>query len=107
MLHDALFTEETTPDDLILAQALLAERSPEDIAAVLARLYRARLPSPEDILDAGHGSSRSRDVGGRDRERRPSRENDRDAGPRPKSGKSSAPHAMAEGSLWFRPGIVR
>jgi len=31
----------------MLAQALLAERPPEDIAAALARLYRARLPSPE------------------------------------------------------------
>ena len=53
MLKDALFAEETTPEDLVLAQALLAERSPEDIAAALARLYRARLPSPEDILDPG------------------------------------------------------
>ena len=38
-----------------LAQALLAERSAEDIAAALARLYRSRLPSPEDILDPGAG----------------------------------------------------
>ena len=53
MLRDALFTEEVTEDDLVLARALLAERSPEDIAAALARLYRARLPSPEDILDPG------------------------------------------------------
>ena len=44
MLQDALFAEEATVDDLILARALLAERSPEDIAAALARLYRARLP---------------------------------------------------------------
>ena len=56
MLKDALFSEETTPEDLVLAQALLAERSAEDIAAALARLYRARLPSPEDILDPGQGS---------------------------------------------------
>ena len=55
MLKDALFAEETTAEDLALAQALLAERSPEDIAAALARLYRARLPSPEDILDPGAG----------------------------------------------------
>ena len=56
MLKDALFAEETTDDDLMLARALLAERSPEDIAAALARLYRARLPSPEDILDPGQSS---------------------------------------------------
>ena len=59
MLKDALFAEETTPEDLMLAQALLAERSPEDIAAALARLYRARLPSPEDIIDPGEHRSRA------------------------------------------------
>jgi ATP-dependent RNA helicase DeaD len=67
MMQDAVFTEETTSDDLILARALLAERSPEDIAAALARLYRARLPSPEDILDPGQDSGRPRD--GRSRQR--------------------------------------
>src|ERR1700722_15926278 len=63
MLTDALFTEEVTEDDLVLARALLAERSPEDIATALARLYRARLPSPEDILDPGkldHGKGAAR-----------------------------------------------
>ena len=66
-MKDVLFTEETTADDLALAQALLAERSAEDIAAALARLYRARLPSPEDIIDpgerepAGRASDRGRD----------------------------------------------
>ena len=59
MLKDTLFAEETTADDLVLAQALLAERSPEDIAAALARLYRARLPSPEDILDPGQRAGRA------------------------------------------------
>jgi ATP-dependent RNA helicase DeaD len=107
MLKDALFAEETTPEDLVLARAMLAERSPEDIAAALARLYRARLPSPEDILDAGQGGSRSRDIGGRDKERRPSRDDDRAAGPRPKPGKSSPRHVMAEGSVWFRAAIGR
>src|ERR1700761_2618469 len=76
MLGDAIFAEETTGDDLVLARALLAERSPEDIAAALARLYRARLPSPEDLLDPGQGRSREdRHVGkesrGDDREARP------------------------------------
>src|ERR1700731_3605295 len=65
MLSDALFTEETTSEDLILARALLAERSPEDIAAALARFYRARLPSPEDILDPGQSGARFRAAIGR------------------------------------------
>ena len=105
MLHDALFTEETTADDLILARALLAERSPEDIAAALARLYRARLPSPEDILDPGQGAGRSRDDRGRGRDDRSPRAEDRAAAPRSKPGKSR--HAMAEGTVWFRAAIGR
>jgi len=105
MLKDALFATETTEDDLILARALLAERSAEDIAAALARLYRARLPSPEDILDPGQGAGRSRDIGGRERDGRTSRGDDRAGAARPKSGKSSPRHRMAEGSVWFRASI--
>jgi ATP-dependent RNA helicase DeaD len=107
MLRDALFAEETTSDDLILARALLAERSPEDIAAALARLYRARLPSPEDILDPGQGAGRSRDDRDREKDGRTSRGDDRASGPRPKPGKSSPRHGMAEGSMWFRAAIGR
>ena len=99
-MKDVLFTEETTPDDLALAQALLAERSAEDIAAALARLYRARLPSPEDIIDPGERSGKPER--GRDR----SGEGDDRAKPRSKAGKSSK-HGMAEGSVWFRAAIGR
>jgi ATP-dependent RNA helicase DeaD len=106
MLRDALFAQETTADDLNLARALLAERSPEDIAAALARLYRARLPSPEDILDPGQGAGRSRDDRGRERDGRASRGDDRVAGPRSKTGKPSPRHSM-EGSVWFRAAIGR
>jgi ATP-dependent RNA helicase DeaD len=106
MLKDALFAEETTPEDLVLARAMLAERSPEDIAAALARLYRARLPSPEDILDAGQGGSRWQDTGRREKDRAP-RGDDRATGPRSKPGKSLPRHGMAEGSVWFRAAIGR
>ena len=105
MLKDALFSEETTPEDLTLAQALLAERSAEDIAAALARLYRARLPSPEDILDPGQGGGRSREDRGRERDGRPPRGDDRSTGPRSKKGKSSTRHGMGEGSVWFSASI--
>jgi ATP-dependent RNA helicase DeaD len=111
MLREALFIEETTSDDLILARALLAERSPEDIAAALVRLYRTRLPSPEDILDPGQGAARSRDDRGRDKDGRTPRSEDRASGPRSKTGKSSPKssprHGMAEGSVWFRAAIGR
>ncbi|MBR1091076.1 DEAD/DEAH box helicase [Bradyrhizobium manausense] len=105
MLKDALFSEETTAEDLALAQALLAERSAEDIAAALARLYRARLPSPEDIVDPGERSGRPRDD--RHRDDRASRSDDRAERPRPKSGKSSPKHGMTEATVWFRANIGR
>ena len=105
MLKDDLFAAETTAEDLALAQALLAERSPEDIAAALARLYRARLPSPEDILDPGERSSRSREDRGQGRDARPPRGEDRQAGPRSKPSKSSPRHRMGESSVWFRASI--
>ncbi|VIO68089.1 ATP-dependent RNA helicase DeaD [Bradyrhizobium ivorense] len=103
MLKDAVFSEEATADDLVLAQALLAERSAEQIAAALARLYRARLPSPEDIIDPGE--IRSRDDRGRDKAR--ARGDDRSERPRSKPGKSLARHGMAEDSVWFRAAIGR
>jgi ATP-dependent RNA helicase DeaD len=53
LLHDPLLTDETPEDDLALARALLEGRSAEDIAAALIRLYRARLPSPEELFDGG------------------------------------------------------
>jgi ATP-dependent RNA helicase DeaD len=106
MLKDAVLCEEATSDDLILAQALLAERSPENVAAALVRLYRARLPSPEDILDPGRGKGQDRDDLGRDNVRT-SRADDRATGPRSKTGKSSSRHGMAEASVWFRAAIGR
>ncbi|MFT4120128.1 DEAD/DEAH box helicase [Bradyrhizobium sp.] len=102
-MKDVLFTEETTPDDLVMAQALLAERSAEDIAAALARLYRARLPSPEDIIDPGERSSRPRDDRGRDKFQGADG-GDRPARPRSKSDKSSR-HGMTEATVWFRAAI--
>jgi ATP-dependent RNA helicase DeaD len=55
LLQDPLLTEESGEDDLAMARALLAERSAEDIAAALVRVYRARLPSPEELRDPGQG----------------------------------------------------
>jgi len=112
MLGDAIFAEETTGDDLVLARALLAERSPEDIAAALARLYRARLPSPEDLLDPGQGSAKGGKGSGRSRDDRHAgkdghtpRGDDREA--RPARGKKLRRDVMAEGSVWFRAAIGR
>lgn len=101
MLADTLFAEQPTEDDLTLARALLAERAPEDIAAALARLYRSRLPSPEDILDPGErGEPRPR----RDAHHKT---DDRAAGAKPMRSKAKMRDGMAEGSVWFRAAIGR
>jgi ATP-dependent RNA helicase DeaD len=109
MLEDTLFTEQSTEDDLTLARALLAERTPEDIAAALARLYRARLPSPEDILDPGDRGARPRDDRGpgRDGARDSGRDNGRDdrGSTRPVRAKAKTRDGMGEGSVWFRAAI--
>ena len=100
MMQDTLFSEQASEDDLVLARALLAERSAESIAAALARLYRSRLPSPEDILDPGQG--RSRDDRSARRDGREPRSDDR--APRTKSKSRTE---MPEGSKWFRAAIGR
>ena len=51
LLKDPVITEEIAPEDLTLARALLEGRSAEDIAAALIRLYRSRLPAPEEVSD--------------------------------------------------------
>ncbi len=106
MLRDPVLSEESTADDLVLAQALLAERSAEQVATALARLYRARLPSPEDILDPGEGRGRLREDRGGDHGRN-ARGDDRSERPRSKTGKASPRHGMAEDSVWFRAAIGR
>jgi ATP-dependent RNA helicase DeaD len=51
LLEDPILTEEAAPDDRVLARALLQASTPEDIAAALIRVYRTRLPAPEEITD--------------------------------------------------------
>ena len=68
MIQDPAFTEELSEDDLAMAKTLLAERSPEEIATALVRLYRARLPAPEELFDAGAPAERPARAGRRERE---------------------------------------
>jgi ATP-dependent RNA helicase DeaD len=49
LLSDPSLTEAPLPEDAALAQQLLARSSPQAIATALIRLFRARLPAPEDI----------------------------------------------------------
>ena len=53
LLQDQLLTEESAPEDLDVARALLGERAAEEVVAALIRLTRSRLPAPEELSDAG------------------------------------------------------
>ena len=109
MLQDAVFTEEPTEDDLTLARAVLAGRSPDAIAAALVRLYRSRLPSPEDIVDPGqrrdHGGVRSRDERA-DRRGPHAARGDDGHGPKPGQ-RTGFRRSMEGGSVWFRANVGR
>jgi ATP-dependent RNA helicase DeaD len=96
LLQDDVFAADTTSEDQALAQALLADRSAEEVAIALARLYRARLPSPEDIADPGEDRIKSRAERARERV-------EREAKPE----KSAGRHRMAEDSVWFTAAIGR
>ncbi len=103
LLADPVITEPATEDDLAIGQVLLAGWSPEELAAALVRLYRARLPQAQDLLDTTPMSDR------RELQRRePARgykAADRDAEPavqaiRPK-------HERPENTAWFRLNVGR
>ena len=49
LLADPLLTEPPLDEDIVLARQLLNQQSPELIATALIRLYRARLPAPEEV----------------------------------------------------------
>lgn len=62
LIEKLLAPVEHEPEDIELAQRLMAERSAEDIAASLVRAHRALMPAPEDLID---NSARGRDAAGR------------------------------------------
>ncbi|WP_206237868.1 DEAD/DEAH box helicase [Novosphingobium terrae] len=56
--HDRLLATllepvEVSEEDNTLAEALLAQRTPQEIAAALVRAHRARLPQPEEMIESG------------------------------------------------------
>jgi ATP-dependent RNA helicase DeaD len=53
LLATLLETVEFDDDDRELAQRLLEHKSPEEIAAALVRVHRARMPAPEEMVDSG------------------------------------------------------
>jgi ATP-dependent RNA helicase DeaD len=109
LLQNPILLEPGTDDDLTMADTLLRQCSPRDVAAAFVKLYRAQLPAPEDIEDAaaprGHAPSQARE---HDRKPRQDRGNDhrvhkaRENAPGPKA----PPGAMADG-VWFRLNVGR
>jgi ATP-dependent RNA helicase DeaD len=51
LIEDPALREEPSEEDLVMAELLIAERTPQEIAAMLARFWRSRLPAPEDVSD--------------------------------------------------------
>ncbi len=96
LMEKLLTPVEHEPEDLELAQRLMAERSPEDIAASLVQAHRALMPPPEDLLD---NSPRGRDTAGR-----PERG---ERFERPERGAGGDQREGFEDSVWFRLNIGR
>ncbi|NQE61137.1 DEAD/DEAH box helicase [Caulobacter sp. RHG1] len=96
LLEDPIFAEASTEEDIALAEAMLAKRTPVEIAAALIRTRRAKLPSPEDIYDdPRHGA----DPGPRSRE--PREPGERFERP------EREPRVSMDGSEWFRISVGR
>jgi ATP-dependent RNA helicase DeaD len=84
--HERLLTALLEPveieeEDRALAQRLLEQKTPEEIAAALVRVHRARMPAPEEMVDAGPAGS-----------------------PQPRQ---EGPRAGFEDTIWFRMDIGR
>jgi ATP-dependent RNA helicase DeaD len=100
MLDDPILAGDPSEEDLTLAKRILAEKSPEAVAAALIRLYRQRLPEPEDLFDDVRDTGPQiapRQRGGTTYD--PIRESGPGAGPSHSSG--------GVGSEWFRMPIGR
>ena len=104
MAQDPLLAEEPSEDDLAMARTLLEKRSAEEVAAALVRVYRARLPAPEDVTDPGSQPQRKPrndyEAGPRDRDW--TRGHDAGAG-----GHSGGAAPSSGGGSWFRMNIGR
>ncbi|URW74819.1 DEAD/DEAH box helicase [Sphingomonas donggukensis] len=53
LLATLLAPVEVDEQDVALAERLLAEKTPQEIAAMLVRAHRASMPEPEEMLDRG------------------------------------------------------
>ncbi len=107
MLRDPVLTEPASDDDLDMARLLLADKTPEELAAALIRVYRAHQPALEDVTDPGSDQPRReperRDARGR--AERPAYDPREPRAPRP-SGKPRQERLSGQ-ATWFRLDIGR
>ena len=95
LLQHPAFAEDASEEDLEMARTLIEKRPADDIAAALARFYRAGLPAPEELFDGGSPPER----GGRESgERRK---------PREARAKGAEGRGGSEGMVWFRMNVGR
>ena len=79
-----LLQDAPSDEDIALGRKLLLESAPEVIAAALVRLYRARLPDPEDVFDDGRAGA-----------------------PPPQRERAREPRGPMEQGVWFRMPVGR
>ena len=99
LLQSPLLTEPAQDDDLAMAKMLLSQRSAEDIATALVRVYRAQLPAPEEVSDPGGAPPRQDYARKNDRGPSHSRE--------PRSDEPRPGFIAPENAVWFRLNIGR
>jgi ATP-dependent RNA helicase DeaD len=93
MLQDPLLLEAPTEEDFEAAKLLLAERTPEQLGALLVRLYRSRLPATEAVVDPGAEPEARETRGPRAASERP--------------GEAPRPTRLPGAAAWFRLDIGR
>ena len=97
MLTDPILIEPPTEEEQNLARMVTVGRTPETIAAYLVRLYRSRLPEPEELFKSSEDNYRNR------------REDDRRDGTRPRTERADYERSPATPSdaSWFKVNIGR
>jgi len=93
MMQDPRLLEPPAEEDFEAAKLLVAERTPEQLGAMLVRLYRSRLPATEAVVDPGQEPER--------RELRGPRASDA------KPVKGRRPTRLPGAAAWFRLDIGR
>ncbi|MBS0408405.1 MAG: DEAD/DEAH box helicase [Proteobacteria bacterium] len=74
LLEDPILNEPPSDEELMLARAIVGERSAEQVATALLRLHRSRLPAPEELFDDGGPPVRDERPRPNNRERRAERQ---------------------------------